>query len=332
MYPPTRCYHYNYVIYIYVLIRFLGHCGPFGVITFNYQMSERTIRHIVHTTCNAIWTCLSPVVMPPPSAELWTKTEEGFSKKWNYPNAVGALHGKYVVIDRSPNGGSLYFNYKTCSKFLFMALVDANHRFITVDVGKCSKNGDRTTLRDSQLGKKLFSTRLQLPPPKPLPNTNTLLPYVMVADGAFPLHKHVMRPFPGPQLFKNEPNKIYNYRHERARSVCENAFKMFSKRFRIYAQKLQVSPKHLDMIVLATACLHNFLKDDAKNLWQPGELESEQAAAGLQDLRGIGGNSSFEAFDIRENFKHYFVSPTGSTRGQRDVINSGRRHTATCPP
>lgn len=289
-------------------------------------MSERTIRNIVHTTCNAICTCLSPVVMPSPNAELWTKTEEGFSKKWNYPNAVGALDGKYVVIDKSPNSGSSYFNYKNCSKFLLMALVDADHKFITIDVGKCGKNGKRTVFRDSQLGKKLFSNKLNLPPPKVLPNTNTLLPLVMVADEAFPLHKHVMRPFPGPQLVNNEPNKIYNYRHNRARGVCENAFGMLCKRFRIYTQKLQVSPKHLETIVSATACLHNFLKDDAKDLWQPGEPGSEEVTAGLQDLRGIGGNSSFEAFDIRENFKHYFDSPTGSMRWQREMINSGKRH------
>lgn len=267
--------------------------------------------------------------MPSPNTELWTKTEEGFSKKWNYPNAVGALDGKYVVIEKSPNSGSSYFNYKNHSKFLLMALVDADYKFITVDVGKCGKNGNRTVFRDSQLGKKLFSGKLNLPPPKVLPNTNTLLPHVMVADEAFPLHKHVMRPFPAPQLVNNELNKIYNYRHDRARGVCENAFGMLCKRFRIYNQKLQVSPKHLETIVLATACLHNFLIDDAKNLWQPDELESEEVAAGLQDLREIGGNSLIEAFDIRKNFKHYFGSPAGSMRWQRHMINSGKRHIAS---
>lgn len=309
----------------FMYFRFLDHCGPFGVITFNYQLNERTVRNIIHTTCNAIWTCLSPVVMPSPNAESWIKIEKGFSKKWNYPNAIGALDGKYVVVEKSPN-----FNYKNNSRFLLMALVDADDKFITADVGKYVKNGNKTDFRDSQFGKKLLSNKLNVPSSKLLPNTNTLLPHVMIANEAFPLNTHIMRPFPGPQLLNNELNKIYNYRHNRALSVCKNAFGMLCKKFRIYTQKLQVSPKHLDTIVLATICLHNFLKDDAKNLWQPDELDGgDEATVGLQDLQGIGGNSSFEAFDIRENFKQYFGSSAGRIRGQRSMINSGTKQLHT---
>jgi hypothetical protein len=50
---------------------------------------------------------------------------------------------------------------------------------------------------------------LSLPEDALLPGTNEKLPFFFLADGAFPLLKNLMKPFPGNL---DERHRIYNYR------------------------------------------------------------------------------------------------------------------------
>jgi len=133
-----------------------------------------------------------------------------------------------------------------------------------------------------------------------------------------------MRPYPGSQLGQNVHNEEYNYRHSRAKRVSENAFGILTKKFRIYNQKLQVCPEKLDIIILSTVCLHNFLREDDDNLWQPGELENDNITFVVQDIPRMGGNATNEAFAIRNSFNTYFNSNVGRVRWQNDMIHRGR--------
>lgn len=301
----------------------MGYGDSFSSISFSYRLGETTVRSIIYETCEQIWAVLGPLEMPKPTVEQWKKIEEGFRLKWNYPNCIGALDGKHVVFEKPPNSGSLYFNYKKEFSIVLMALVDADYRFVTVDVGAYGRNSDGGIFRSSQLGKQLQAGTLNVPENKPLPETNTVLPHVIVGDEAFPLLPNVMRPFPLPQTANNEANKIYNYRHSRARRVSENAFGILSKKFRVFLKKFNISPEHLDIIILACCALHNFLRKD-KCAWQAGELETEELPEGLIDLQNIGGNFQREAFAIREQFKQYFTSNEGSVPWQQDKVNAGR--------
>lgn len=99
-----------------------------------------------------------------------------------------------------------------------------------------------------------------------------------------------MRPYPGTQVH-NEDNAIYNYRHSRARRVSENAFGILSQKLRLYYRTINLSPENVDNVILATCCLHNFLRDDPVNLPhepQPTDLQ-------LLDLPQVGGNFTSSA-------------------------------------
>ena len=72
---------------------------------------------------------------------------EGFSKKLKFPNCIGAVDGKHILI-RPLVSGSFYYNYKGCHSIVLMAVSNANSNFIYVDVGTNGRVSD-AGLRDN---------------------------------------------------------------------------------------------------------------------------------------------------------------------------------------
>jgi len=71
----------------------------------------------------------------PLTAEEWLKCSENFYKQWNFPHCVGALDGKHLVMQAPANSGSYYYNYKGTFSIVLLAVVDAEYKFLYVDVG-----------------------------------------------------------------------------------------------------------------------------------------------------------------------------------------------------
>jgi hypothetical protein len=62
------------------------------------------------------------------------KIAKRFNNRWNFPNYIGNIDGKNIIIKCPPNSGSRYFNYKHYHSIVFQAAVDPNLKFLTVDV------------------------------------------------------------------------------------------------------------------------------------------------------------------------------------------------------
>lgn len=81
-------------------------------------------------------------VIPSPNKDTFSLITEEFEKKWNFPNVIGCIDGKHVRI-RCPNStGSLYYNYKDYFSIVLLAMVDANCKFIGIDIGSYGREGD----------------------------------------------------------------------------------------------------------------------------------------------------------------------------------------------
>ncbi|KAJ4928935.1 hypothetical protein JOQ06_004557 [Pogonophryne albipinna] len=86
-----------------------------------------TVAVIVREVAGAIWTALVEEYMPVPQMEDWRAIAAGFQERWDFPNCVGAIDGKHVVIQAPANSGSLYFNYKCTYSLVLLAVVDAEY-------------------------------------------------------------------------------------------------------------------------------------------------------------------------------------------------------------
>ncbi|XP_077539619.1 uncharacterized protein LOC144152261 isoform X2 [Haemaphysalis longicornis] len=47
-----------------------------------------------------------------PTTEDWAASADGYSRRWQFPNCLGAVNGKHVAIAAPPKSGSLFYNYK----------------------------------------------------------------------------------------------------------------------------------------------------------------------------------------------------------------------------
>ena len=66
---------------------------------------------------------------------LWLSVAMEFEEKWQFPNCVGAIDGKHVPLINPFNSGPTYFNYKSFFSIVLLALVDADYKFLYVNVG-----------------------------------------------------------------------------------------------------------------------------------------------------------------------------------------------------
>lgn len=181
-----------------------------------------------------------------------------FENRWNIPNVLGALDGKHIIIGAPKSAGSMYYNYKGSHSIVLLALVDAKYNFIYIDVGVNGRVSDGGVFRNSSLVKAIALNSIGIPENKALPRRVQPVPYVILADAAFPLSKHILKPYPFRDMTPEQ--RVFNYRLSRGRRVVENAFGHLASRFRIFLTTINLSPQKVQEITLACCILHNFLK------------------------------------------------------------------------
>ena len=103
----------------------------------------------------------------------WKKIATGFEYTWNFPHCIGALDGKHICMKPPPGSGSLFYNYKNTISIVFLALVDADYKFIFVDVGCYGRVSDGGVFRECALKSALESNKLNVPRATPIPQRAT---------------------------------------------------------------------------------------------------------------------------------------------------------------
>lgn len=268
----------------------------------------------------------------PQSEDEWNNIALEFNRKWNFPNCIGCLDGKQISIKSPRHSGSLYFNYKHFFSVVLLALVDANYKFLYVDIGNYGRTSDGGVYNNSSLSVALAQNTLSVPPPKQLPGLPEvgLIPHVIVADDAFALKSYLMKPYSQRGLTSEQ--RIFNYRLSRARRTVESAFGILSQRFRVFCQPIALEPEKVQTVTHAACCLHNFLMRDqaSATVYVPEDIATDTHTVNaqvfnnnhMQHLAQQGSNrTSFDAQEVRNKLCAYFNSEQGSVPWQNDRVN-----------
>ena len=159
----------------------------------------------------------------------WKAVADKFEERWNFPNCIGTIDGKYIVMKYPNNLGSYFFNYKTTFSIVVLSLVNADFKFIFIDVSCNGIISDGGVFYNSPFSKALLENTIGIPNARYV-EPGRELTYVIVADDAFPLKNHIMKSYVLRNL-KIRHERVFVYQLSRARRIVENAFGILASRF-----------------------------------------------------------------------------------------------------
>ena len=129
-----------------------------------------------------------------------------------------------------------------------------------------SSNGrqsDGSVYNNSHLGYEIENNTLNLPEPKSIcQNPDSILVYVFIADDAFGLKRHMMKPHANQNIPLDQ--RIFNYRL--SRRIIENTLGIATTRFRIFRRPIIAKTENVILITKAVVALHNFLMRKCTNV------------------------------------------------------------------
>ena len=204
--------------------------------------------------------------------------------------------------------------------------MDADYRFVFVDIGDYGSQSDGAVFKNSHLGQQFINGQLDIPRPKALPNypQGGVLPDCLVGDEAFPCRMDLMCPYPrgSKQNRLAWPEGIFNYRLSRACRISENAFGILVQRWKLFNRRIALMPENVNLIVMACVVLHNFLAEqrDIPTIYQrlnPDNipyLRDDGAILAVPSLHGYLTPAQAKA--IRDIYTAYFNRPEGALTWQ----------------
>lgn len=207
---------------------------------------------------------LPSLVMPPPTTEMWLQQAQLFREKWQFPHCISAIDGKHVTPPEFQLDVPQLQTYKI-NQSILMAIVDAEYRFVCVDIGTYGKNSDGGIFERLEMRTRFATDQMNVPAATTLPGTDVVAPFTLVGDETFAMSDFMLRPYPRSSADPDGSKRALNYRLSRAHRRVENGFVILAQIWRIYMRPIELAPKKVNVIVMATILLHNFLTPSTFN-------------------------------------------------------------------
>ncbi|XP_077280401.1 uncharacterized protein LOC143907456 [Temnothorax americanus] len=309
-----------------ICLRYLTSGDSMVSVSYAFRVGHNIVSKIVSETCEVIWDTLKDMVFVKPTEDNWRRIADEFQDKWNFPNCIGAIDGKHIVLQAPPNSDSMYYNYKGTHSLVLMAVADANYRISLLDIGAPGRRSDGGVFNASEIGKRLQNSMLSIPPPRPVEHGGQALPFVLIGDEAFPLTRYMLRPYPRSGRLNRRKN-VFNYRLSRARRIVESVFGILSARMRIFRKPIIASVRTATRIIKAATCLHNFIISEELKLPHTQRRyatlnvhERELRGTGLEDAGTFDrSRPTKSSAQIRDDFATFFET-TGAVPWQWEKV------------
>ena len=158
-----------------ITLRFLVTGETNKGIMYQHRVCEVSISRFMPEVCQVIIESFMEEYMSlPDSKEKWLSVAKEFEEKWQFPNCVGAFDGKHVLLINPFNSSLTYFNYKSFFSIVLLALVDADYKFLYVNVGCQGRISDGGVFKNSELYHLLVNGEINLPDSRQLPDLSSL--------------------------------------------------------------------------------------------------------------------------------------------------------------
>ena len=139
-----------------------------------------------------------------------------------------------------------------------------------IDVGQCSSNNDSGVLINSEMCQKFEKSYFDLPEAESLGGCSVgKFSYYLVGNEIFPLKLLLMHLYPG-QL--SDKKMTITHRLFRARLAIDNTFGILVARWRIFRGLIRASRENIIHYVMATICLHNYLRQTDRARYCPASF------------------------------------------------------------
>jgi len=314
---------------IAVTLRYMATGESTRSLAFQFRLGHNSISLFIPQVCEAIRAEYQAEQMTTPSTpDAWLAVERKFASRWNWHHCCGALDGKHIRIVKPDHGGSNYYCHKGFHSLILLALVDADYKFLWVNVGAPGSESDCGVYNASNLEPALRQGTLGLPDDAPLPGDDRPTPYFLVGDDAFPLRRYMVKPYA--QRWLDHDQQVFNYRCSRGRRVVENGFGILAGRWRCLHTPLAVHPDHAEAVVKAAVLLHNIMRDRYPNIQnaeidvpegQPGSWRDAGVLPDVEREAGVRGpRANREGKELRAYLRNYYNSPAGSVPWQEQAI------------
>ena len=234
------------------------------------------------------------------------------------------LDGKHIEITAPPRSGTVFYNYKSYFSFVLMALCDAKHNFMFIDVGAAGGSNDSGIYNRSKLNQMREDGLLNFPQ---IPQSDFLdCNYHFLGDDCFAMAPTLFKPFPSDSV--EQYKRTFNYRHSRARRIVESAFGIMCKRFQVLFTPIKQEYQNAVSTVKAICVLHNYLNIHMgidREAYFDADGEQLIVPTNLESVPHVPQNP--DENEQRKRLAEFYMSPAGRIRkfNQDDRINRTSR-------